>query len=454
MHTPKIDGAMHDLFVVQDRIADALAQQLVAHAEAEVVIPTQDRQTMPSVGRPAEKPLGPDGVTGALTINLSESVEASSGAAATGAGFMRPALAGRPRTVAVQTSRPPVIDGRLDDPVWSDATHITEFVQMTPLEGAPGTEETEVWTAYDRDNLYFALYAHYSDPGIIRANRSERDETPGDDTISVMFDPFMDQQRAYQFSVNGYGIRSDAIVSAGQTGGSSRAGRGSPRPGGQSGGASASGSGGSRRSSSSTSGIRGDRSWDTLFDTRGQPVDDGWTAEMAIPFKNLRYPSRPSGQPHRWGFQIVRTIRGKSESVVWSPVSRSIAGQMTQMGVLEGLTDLSTSRNLEFLPTLTAVQAGSLDTQTGSFDEGNPDGEAGFGLKYGVTPDLTADFTYNPTSLRLRPIGLRSRPISGLRCSFPSSARSSSKGRRSSVRRHRSTWFTHGRSSTHDLVAS
>ena len=289
-----------------------------------------------------------------------------------------------------------MIDGRLDDVVWSEATHVTEFVQMTPLEGAPGTEETEVWIAYDRDNLYFAFYAHHSDPGIMRANRSERDETPGDDSMSVMFDPFMDQQRAYQFSVNGYGIQSDSIVNAGQSGGSSRAGGGSAR-GGSSGGASSSSSGSSRgRSTSSSSGIRGDDSWDALFDTRGQPVDDGWTAEMAIPFKSLRYPSRPSGQPHRWGFQIVRVIRGKGESVVWAPVSRSIAGRLNQMGVLEWLTDLSTSRNLEILPTVTAVQAGSLDAQTGSFAEGRPDGEAGFGVKYGVTPELTADFTFNP----------------------------------------------------------
>jgi hypothetical protein len=66
------------------------------------------------------------------------------------------------------------------------------------------------------------------------------------------------------------------------------------------------------------------------------------------------------------------------------------------MGVLDGLSDLSTSRNLEFLPTMTAVQAGSLDTRTWSFDNGSADGEAGFGVKYGVTPDLTADFTFNP----------------------------------------------------------
>ena len=378
VYTSTIDGQMRNLFGLQDRLSETLREQFVRGLSG----PTK-------VGR-TEDALGPDGVTGALAINLSEGVEAQAGA--TAAGFMPPIQPGRPRTVAVRTSTPPVIDGRLDDVVWTHATHITEFVQMAPLEGAPGTEETEVWIAYDRDNLYFALYAHHADPGIIRANRSERDETPGDDTMSVMFDPFMDQQRAYQFSVNGYGVQSDSIVNAGQPG-SSRSSAGASRP--SFGGVSGSGSSGGRPRSSS-SGIRGDSSWDALFYTRGQPVADGWTAEMSIPFKSLRYPSRPTGQPHRWGFQIVRVIRGKGESVVWAPVSRSIAGRLTQMGVLDGLSDLSTSRNLEFLPTVTAVQAGSLDTQTGSFDERSADGEGGFGVKYGVTPDLTADFTFNP----------------------------------------------------------
>ena len=396
VHRVKIDGSLHDLFTVQDRVAEAIVERLASPARAEAVVSPRDRRPPPSEGGRLEEALGPAGVTGELTLDLPEGVEVSSGATAIGAGYMRPTRSAVPVTVAVRTSRPPVIDGRLDDDVWAEATHITEFVQMTPLEGAPGTEETEVWFAYDRDNLYFAFYAHHSDPGIIRANRSERDETPGDDSMSVMFDPFMDQQRAYQFSVNGYGIQSDSIVNAGQTGSSSRSGGGSSRSR-SSGGASSSGSGSSRgRGASSSSGIRGDDSWDALFDTRGQPVDDGWTAEMTIPFKSLRYPSRPSGQPHRWGFQIVRVIRGKGESLVWSPVSRSIAGRLNQMGVLEGLTDLSTSRNLEILPTVTAVQGGSLDTQTGSFNEGSADGEAGFGVKYGVTPDLTADFTYNP----------------------------------------------------------
>ena len=79
------------------------------------------------------------------------------------------------------------------------------------MAGAPGSEETEVWMAYDSDNLYFAFYAHYSDTGMMRVNWADRDETRGDDQMSVLFDPFLDQQRAYQFEVNGYGIQSYSV---------------------------------------------------------------------------------------------------------------------------------------------------------------------------------------------------------------------------------------------------
>ena len=117
---------------------------------------------------------------------------------------------------------------------------------------------------------------------------------------------------------------------------------------------------------------------------------------MRIPFKSLRYPSRGQGESHQWGFQITRVIRSKSEAQSWSPISRGVAGQLTQFGQLEGLSDLSQSRNLEILPEVTGVSFGSLDTDTGVFNEGDPNGEVGVGLKYGITPNLTADVTFNP----------------------------------------------------------
>jgi hypothetical protein len=123
-------------------------------------------------------------------------------------------------------------------------------------------------------------------------------------------------------------------------------------------------------------------------------VDDGWTAEMAIPFKSLRYPARGSGEAHRWGFQIQREIRSKDESVVWAPVSRDVMGFLTQMGVLEGLSDLSTSRNLEILPTFTAIHAGQL-SRDGEFSADHVE-EGGVNVKYGITSNLTFDFAFNP----------------------------------------------------------
>ena len=414
-HSAKIDGTVNDVFATQDRVVEALTEGLARPGEATRGADASGDPAPPSGvnarGNPSppsgvntalrEAPpttLAPSAVTGALAVDSTPGEANAPGASprqgGRRAGF---AIAGRQTAVALRTSQPPAIDGRLDDAVWSMAVPITDFVQTSPIEGAPGTENTEVWIAYDRDNLYLAFYAHYADPSIIRANRAERDQSMGDDRMSVLFDPFLDQQRAYQFSVNGYGVPGDSIVNAGGRGSRSRSSVGRSSSGSSSGGTSSSGGGGSGGGPGSSGfGIRGDRSWDALFDARGGLVEDGWTAEMSIPFKSLRYPARPAGQPHRWGFQISRNIREKSESLVWSPVSRDIAGQLTQMGVLEGLNDLSTSRNLELLPTFTGLQTGALDPTAGSFREGDPLGEMGIGVKYGVTSNLTMDFTYNP----------------------------------------------------------
>ena len=284
-------------------------------------------------------------------------------------------LTGRPVVQPVRVAAPPAIDGRLDDAAWAGALRITEFVQLQPLDGAPATEATDVYLAYDSTAIYLGFRARYTDPGMLRANRSDRDRTFRDDLISVYFDTFLDQQRAYVFTVNAYGVQGDSIINSRGGGGfGSRGGRGG-------GGAGL---------------PRGDESWDALFTTAGRLVEDGFTAEMAIPFKSLRYPQRGGRTAHRWGLQIARRIGGKDETVVWSPVSRGVAGFLPQMGVVEGLTGLSMSRNIEILPTFTAIQFGSIDAATGDFATADPAPEGGVNFKYGVTSNLTADFTLNP----------------------------------------------------------
>jgi len=290
----------------------------------------------------------------------------------------------RPTVLVPRIAEAPYLDGRLDDEVWRTASRIEEFVQQRPLDGAPASESTELLVAYDTTNLYFGVYAHYSDLGLVRANRVDRDQTTLDDRIMLYLDPFLDQQQAFLFTVNGYGVQGDAIVGARDRG----AGGGRGRQGGGGGGGSAGGG------SASLVAPAGDPSWDALFDSVGIFVEDGWTVEIAIPFKSLRYPQRRANEMHRWGFQIARTIESKDESDVWAPLSRDVAGFLSQMGVLEGMSGLSLSRNLEVMPTVTAVQAGFRDTKGQFINDNNAEG--GANIKYGITSNLTLDFTYNP----------------------------------------------------------
>ena len=411
IRTAKIDGAVSELFSLQAQIVPQLGDELGwagrSPVAAELPRRSAPRGAANAGGGPAEVSEGillpqrrsaeaappqdtvggtvaPADVTGGLTIDTdaagpgrptgpSGPWRGGRDAPAVGGAAGGPVpVGGRPTINAVRTSTPPDVDGRLDDVVWRDAVRITEFVQTSPVEGAAATEDTEVYIAYDNSNIYFGFYVHYSDPSLIRAYRVDRDRIRRDDKMSVYFDTFLDQQRAYVFSVNGYGIQGDSLMGGG--GGGFRGGfRG--------------GFGGVPR---------GDSSWDALFDSAGRLVADGWTAEISIPFKSLRYPSRGSGEPHTWGFQIARSIGSKDETVVWSPVSRGISGFLTQMGVLEGMTSLSTSRNLEILPTLTGIQVGSLDTTTGVFADDDVAPEGGLNVKYGITSNLTADFTVNP----------------------------------------------------------
>jgi TolB-like protein len=360
------DGTLDEIFALQDRIVAGLTATWTPSTALTAATTTGAGGTRMSASEVAPVAGGNRG-NGDVTTgaggglgDLSTPGAAPSAAPAVSAGI----LTGRPSVTATRAALPPTIDGQLDDPIWQRATRITEFVQRTPVEGAPATEDTELWVAFDSTHLYVGMHAHYSSPGLVRANRVDRDRASfNDDTISVYFDTFLDQQRAFVFTLNAYGVQGDSLMGGG---GGFRGG-----PGGE---------------------PQGDRSWDALFDSGGTLVDDGWTAEMAIPFKSLRY---PSSDAHRWGFQIARSIRGKDETVVWAPVSRDVSGFLPQMGLLDGLSNLSTSRNLEILPTFTAIQVGSLDTTTGGFgEERQPEG--GVNLKYGLTSNLTLDFTYNP----------------------------------------------------------
>ncbi len=396
----RADGAADEIFTLQDRIGAELTGALVSQADAgrtavQALPPRAYRASeygagngngngngmLPPRRMPSAAAVAPPARPRPAPVETDVNGEIALGGAPMSAGFGVAEgvgiLTGRPTMRPPRARQQPRVDGRLDDAVWRNALHITDFVQQNPVEGAPATEATDVWIAYDSQNFYLAVHAHYSDPSLMRANRNDRDQAFEDDNIAIYFDTFLDQNRAYRFSVNGYGVQGDAVVNAR---GYSRRARGRRT-----------GSYSMSRNQIPT----GDSSWDALFDSGGQIVDDGFTAEMAIPFKSLRYPERDRDIPHRWGFQIVREVRGKDENQVWAPVTRNISGFLTQVGLLEGMTNLSMSRNLEILPTFTGIQRGSLDSR-GDFVNKDPSPEGGLNVKYGITSNLTADVTVNP----------------------------------------------------------
>ncbi len=251
---------------------------------------------------------------------------------------------------------PPQIDGKLENPLWKRGAVLQNFTQYEPQEGVKPSEETVAYIGFDKKNLYIAVRCFDSNPKAIRACLSKRDTVYGDDEITIYLDTFNDKKRAFVFQVNPCGIQTDGIYTEVR-----RRGRG--------------------RGSGGFSGF--DRSWDTFFLSDASRDDSGYTVELAIPFKSLRFPST---QSQVWGIQIMRTIRRKNEEIYWPPRSRGVNGFLIQAGALEIGGAIEKGKNLEVTPVLTALKQ----------DDEKLDPEAGLNLKYGITSDLTADITYNP----------------------------------------------------------
>lgn len=257
---------------------------------------------------------------------------------------------------ASKFEKAPKIDGELENPIWEEGVVLETFTQYEPQEGAQPTEKTIAYIGYDSKNLYIAVRCYDSNPKAIRACLTQRDNVIGDDGITVYLDTFNDKKRAFVFQVNPCGVQVDGIYTEER-----RRGRG--------------GRGG---------GFFGfDRNFDTFFLTDASVDDEGYTVEMAIPFKSLRFPHT---QSQLWGLQIMRNIRRKNEEIYWRPRSRDVSGFLIQAGTLEVEGPIEKGKNFEVMPVLTGMKE-----KDAKFD---PD--PGLNIKYGITSDLTADVAINP----------------------------------------------------------
>ncbi|MBI4539199.1 MAG: carbohydrate binding family 9 domain-containing protein [Gemmatimonadetes bacterium] len=263
------------------------------------------------------------------------------------------ATAPRPAFSATPAAGPIRIDGRLDEPGWQGVSVISSFVQVKPRAGFPATERTEVRITYDDRSLYISAVCYDSDPHGIVVNTLERDSNTLDtDAFGVALDTFLDRQNAFAFFVNPQGAIRD-----GQTFNDSR---------------------------------NVNFQWDGVFESATEVHDSGWTAEMAIPWRTLRF--EPTGEERVWGINLLRRIRRKNEDAYWAPLERhEVLYTMSRAGTIHGLRPSRPGHNLYVKPYgLTSRAAGTLldaDQSGGHYD-------AGVDLKYVLTPGLALDLTY------------------------------------------------------------
>ncbi|MBO6576380.1 MAG: carbohydrate binding family 9 domain-containing protein [Rhodothermales bacterium] len=275
--------------------------------------------------------------------------------------------ASRPVYSAVFMEGTPVLDGHvLADPFWDAVGGSDDFWQTQPSAGSPASERTEVRIAYTADTLYVGAILFDSQPSAVIATDARRDASLDDtDSFRFILDTYRDGQNGFVFGTSPAGLEFDAQVS--------REGQG--------------GFGNARQQGGSGAGVN--VNWDGSWRVRTAVDENGWSAEFAIPFRTLRY---SSDTEQVWGFNAQRNIRRRNERAFWSPLPRAWnLYRVSVAGSLEGLR-VPSLRNLTFTPyTLGQVQRDYTGPQTVTSE----DADFGADLKYGITPSLTLDATYN-----------------------------------------------------------
>jgi hypothetical protein len=258
------------------------------------------------------------------------------------------------------------VDGRLTEAFWEQADVINDLRQQEPDEGAPATEATGVRIAIDENNLYVAVMAFDREPDRVVSRILARDrimesrfdglQFAGDDAVAILFDTFHDSRNAFVFATNPNGAEFDALIT--------------------------------------DEGAEINVDWRAVWQVAATRNDQGWSAEIAIPLRTLRYPAGGGGEP--WGFNVYRTIRRKNELALWQSWSRDNEGflRVSRAGHLVGMEDLPRyGINAEVKPYVLA----------GTRQELNEDGEtpvegqakAGLDVKSELLPGLVLDLTLN-----------------------------------------------------------
>ena len=253
------------------------------------------------------------------------------------------------------------VDGKLVEPAWDAAQAYTDFRQTDPFEGRPVSERTELRILYDRDAIYVGLRMFDSEPGGIRSRLARRDEPIfGADLVEIYLDTYLDRLTGFVFRITPAGAVRDAAWLAPGSGGHGQ-----------------------------------DSSWDAVWESATTIDSAGWTAELRIPFSQLRYNVGPADTT--WGIQVRRDIARRGEIAVLAFTPKRLPGGPQAWGDLTGLRGLPRTRNLELMPYVTA-RAEYLHVAPGDPFRGSSEYRvnAGADLKYSLTSSMRLSATVNP----------------------------------------------------------
>ncbi|MCG6927440.1 MAG: carbohydrate binding family 9 domain-containing protein [Acidobacteria bacterium] len=267
----------------------------------------------------------------------------------------RPAPTPAPAVEVARIPAPIRVDGHLDDEAWAFLQPFIDFVQRDPDEGMPATESTELLLAYDDEALYVGARLHDSDPELIEARLSRRDDHSESDRFAIYLDPRGDRRTGVRFEVTAAGVQRDEII---------------------------------------FNDTWTDRSWDALWESEVTVDDRGWSVEMRIPFSELRF---LPGDSYAWGVNALRIIQRKNETDWLALVPSGETGLASRMAPLEGIEGVRPRAPLVLIPYAAA------GTERGPVAAGDPfrDGSAthgsvGLDLRRKVGGSFALAATVNP----------------------------------------------------------
>jgi len=325
-------------------------------------MPLPAKSTLPTVGAS----LFPVVIVGLTLLALPSLAAAQTQQANSASAAAAPA----PRAGSVKViQRAPTVDGRLDDDAWRDAPLFDGFVQRELSEGQPVSERTEIRIVADAEALYVGAWMFDRDPsGIVSGEKIRDVALDNSDYVAIILDTFHDRQNGFVFATTPAGIEYDGqVAKEGEGGGITVSGQ-------------------TRQQSGSMGGFN--LNWDGSWTVRTWRDEGGWYAEFRIPFSTLRYGSSAT---QSWGVNFARGIRRKGEDAYWAFIPRQFnLYRLSRAGTIDGLK-LPTQRLAQITPY--ALGGAHRDFTVDQKLRGTH--EVGFDAKYGVTPSLTLDLTYN-----------------------------------------------------------